>query len=214
MEQQPRFADVKGCYFRSLLGDENRWHFVDIHPSTENNVEDEERENFEALNHLATMNADSIKEGNIGAIVTDDPASAGYYLVEFTGLPYTDQRTGELLCNCNWLYKVDRCLDWYRISNIGTIARVLNIVNTDVELMPIGPSNMPKTNQKKCKEQGGKKISRDSHLAILDEIFVRDTIEFDPTIDYIVDVDDVSESEREEEDNESLSEEENVEEEE
>ena len=56
------------------------------------------------------------------------------------------------------------------------------------------------------------KISRDSHLAILDEIIVRDTIEFDPTIDYVLNFDD--ESEREEEDNQSISEEENEEEEE
>ena len=95
------------------------------------------------------MNADLIKEGKIGVIVTDNPDSAGYYLVKFTGLPFTDQRTGKLLCKCNWLYKVNQCpSSWYRSSNIRTIARVLNIVNTNVHLMPIGSDNMPKNNKK------------------------------------------------------------------
>ena len=89
---------------------------------------------------------------------------------------------------------------------------MLNIVSTDVDLIPMGLNDALKTNQKYCRQVGGKLITRDCHLAILDEIFVRDTIEFDPTIDHVVDV--IDDSEIEEEDNESLSEEENVEEEE
>lgn len=158
MEKQLRFANVKYCYFSKILGDENRWHFVDILSSNQNNEEDDEKENFQALNHLIAMNAASIKEGNIGAVVADNPESNGYYLVEFTGLPYTYQQTGELLCNCNWLYKVNRCPSWYGPFNVGPIVRVLNIVDTNVHLMPIDPGNIPKTNQQYCRDEGGKNI--------------------------------------------------------
>ena len=58
------------------------------------------------------------------------------------------------------------------------------------------------------------KISCNSHLAILDEIIVRDIIELDPTINYVLTFHYESKSKREEEDNKSISKEENEEEEE
>jgi hypothetical protein len=54
------------------------------------------------LHHVTTAAAQSVVIGAIGAIATaDDEAADGYYLVEFTSLPYTDQCVGGSL-KCEW----------------------------------------------------------------------------------------------------------------
>merc|ERR1712232_1226033 len=90
----------------------------------------------------------------ISSPIRDDPQSDGYYLVEFIGLPYTDQETGEFLVDCNWLYKIKGCSFWYESSENSTTVRVLNIVSTDVDLIPMGLNNAPKTNRKYCRKVG------------------------------------------------------------
>jgi hypothetical protein len=79
------------CFLESVLGDSNRWFIVDIHQSEKGDQEDTDEAHSEVLHHVTTAVAQSVVVGAIGAIATsDDEAPDGYYLVEFTGLPYTD----------------------------------------------------------------------------------------------------------------------------
>ena len=48
-------------------------------------------------NHITLKVANNIEEGYIGTVVTSD-ADGGYYLIKWTGTPYTDQEFGELIC--------------------------------------------------------------------------------------------------------------------
>ena len=56
-------------------------------------------------NHITLKVVDGIEEGYVGAVVTsDDDADGGYYyLIEWTGTPYTDQESGELVCPGDYL---------------------------------------------------------------------------------------------------------------
>ena len=50
--------------------------------------------------HIASVIAQEIDSVNTGAVVTSDPdAVDGYYLVKWSGTPYTDQDKGELVCD-------------------------------------------------------------------------------------------------------------------
>ena len=55
------------------------------------------------LHHVTTAVADNIVVGGIGAVLSrGSDADDGYYLVEFTGLPYTDQTfEASLKCEVN-----------------------------------------------------------------------------------------------------------------
>ena len=50
------------------------------------------------MGHVTTIVAEEIKEGSVSAVVTSDEAADGYSLVKWSGTSYTDQETGELLC--------------------------------------------------------------------------------------------------------------------
>ena len=57
--------------------------------------------------HIASVIAQEIDSGNTGAVVTSDPdAVDGYYLVKWSGPPYIDQDTGELVCDGYFLNPV------------------------------------------------------------------------------------------------------------
>ena len=66
-----------------------------------------------------------------GAVATEDnEAPYGYYLVEFTELPYTDQVDGLLKCNANWLFPLSRETHWYtNETGDDTVIYLINVVS-------------------------------------------------------------------------------------
>ena len=50
------------------------------------------------MGHVTVMVAEEIKEGSAGVVVTSDESADGFYLVTWSVTPFTDQETGELLC--------------------------------------------------------------------------------------------------------------------
>ena len=70
--------------------------------------------------------------GEFGAVATEnDEAPDGYYLVEFTGLPYTDQVDRLLKCNANWLFPLSRATHWYKNEpGDDTFIDLINVVST------------------------------------------------------------------------------------
>ena len=50
--------------------------------------------------HIASIIAQQIDSVNTGTVVTSDPGAVdGYYLVKWSGTPYTDQDTAALVCD-------------------------------------------------------------------------------------------------------------------
>jgi len=58
------------------------------------------------MGHVTAMLAEEIKEGAVGDVVTSDEATDGFYLVKWSGTPFTDQETGELLCEGKYFHRV------------------------------------------------------------------------------------------------------------
>ena len=109
------------------------------------------------LHHLTSAVSDSVEIGEIGAIATGgEDADDGYYLVGFTGCPYTEHVTdGSLKCKGNWLYQVPGARKCFTKSTTETTIDMVNVVATSVVMDPITPSNRI---SKKYKEGSYKKI--------------------------------------------------------
>ena len=95
--------------------------------------------------------------GEFGAVATDDDeAPDGYYLVEFTGLPYTDQVYGLLKCNANWLFLLSSSTHWYTNERgYDTVIYLINVLSTGVVMLPISPSNIPPSQRRKEATKNG-----------------------------------------------------------
>ena len=138
--------------------------------------------------------ANSVVIGEFCAVATyAQDAPDGYYLVEFTGLPCTDQVDGLLECNANWLSPFKRARHWYtKQPGLDTVIDMITVVSTSVVMLPLSASNMP-PNQRTA--IGAMKITEDAHHFIGDEILLRDRLEYDPSRVF----DDPDEEENEEE---------------
>jgi hypothetical protein len=107
----------------------------------------------------------------------DDEAADGYYLVEFTSFPYTDQCAGGTLqCDVNWLNPFPRARKWFTKSAAKETFDLVNVVSTGVH--------------KTAERNEALKISEDSHNFILDEIIRRERLEYDPSRVSVGDEDD------------------------
>ena len=59
----PQFVNAEGCCFRSLFGDENKWHFVELQERAASDPEEVDEEREVVLRHVTTSVARSIKIG-------------------------------------------------------------------------------------------------------------------------------------------------------
>ena len=183
-EDQPRFKNSDDCYFKSIMEESNCWYIVHLVERNDTDQDDIDEENEEILNHITSYLAQTIEIGGYGAVATaDEDSLEGYYLVEFLGLPYTDQETGALKCDCNWLNPVPRARMWYTKSNLETKVNLVNVVATQLELMPISPSNMISNRglRRDAEAKNAMNISVGTHNSILDEIKRRERLEYDPS---------------------------------
>ena len=73
-----------------------------------------------------------------GAEVTEDPkAPDGYWMVEWTSTPYTDQATGNLVADALYLNTVDYAPKWWTRSVQTTKVKINNVVLADVKMIEI-----------------------------------------------------------------------------
>ena len=71
--------------------------------------------------HITAILGEEIRNGISGAIVTIDTDADGYYLVKWTGTPYTSEDTAELVCEGIYLTKVGEAPKCYTITDLPSI---------------------------------------------------------------------------------------------
>ena len=76
-----------------MLCGANKWYIVEIQDSKEGDPEDTAELYHDVLHHMTSVIARDIEIGSFGAVCTVDKESAkdGYYLIQFTSLPFTAQ---------------------------------------------------------------------------------------------------------------------------
>ena len=197
-QEQARFEDADDCFFKPLLEDENKWHLVQLKEKSSTDKEDVDEERQVVLRHVTTAVGRSIEVGKIGAYAfelhPDHITEDEYYLVEFIGLPYTEQdensddeqdenKDAVWKVDCYWLIEVPGARFWYTRSTQKITVHMVHVVSTDVELIPISPTNMIRNRavRKAAAEKNAVKIAEKSHDFILDEIRRRERLEYDPS---------------------------------
>ena len=72
---------------------------------------------------------------------------------------------------------------WYTRSTQKKTVDLVHVVSTDVELIPISPTNMIRNRavRKAAAEKNAVKIAEESYDKILDEIRRRERLEYDPS---------------------------------
>ncbi|OEU07188.1 hypothetical protein FRACYDRAFT_251490 [Fragilariopsis cylindrus CCMP1102] len=201
--KQPRFATVKDCRYRKILGLRNEWDVVRLEVDhVKANIDDVDTAREEILVSLSSNIAATIEIGGYGAIVTNDEAARdGYWMVEWTSESYTCQETGRLVCDGFYLNEVPGGPQWWTPSGLPVTTPLVNIVMGDVKMDPIEEGrNVPSSShvsRRQCLEKEALRVKRDSHDYIFDEIFRRETLEYETR----------AEEEEEDEDEEELEEE-------
>ena len=102
-EDQKLFKNPVGCYFKSVLEDHNSWYIVELVEKSSIYKQDIDEERGVVLTHVTTYIAQRVQIGSVGAFAFQakdkNENEDGYYLVEFTGLPNTDQKNNALRCD-------------------------------------------------------------------------------------------------------------------
>ena len=183
--EQPRFQIVIDCVYKNYIGD-NKWFIVDLEQRkagdpNHGDYQDEDADIFrkEVREHITAIIATEIDIGKYGAVVTSDEDADGYYVVQWTGLPYTDQETGQLVCDANYLNPVARAQKWYTESVASDTHVLQHVVLGDVNMNIISDTNsLPNTCDKvSAASKGALKVSKESDDFIFEEIYRRDALE-------------------------------------
>ena len=149
--------------------------------------------------HAAVEQAEESGAAVYGAFATLDEDADGYYLIKWSGKPYTLQddveltqytpavhiKAGEHVVDGEFMNKVPGAQLWYTPMEgeaRKTVVRVKQAVAADLKLAPISdenklPSGMPKKNKKVTTEKKALHVDPDDHEIILDEIARREEIE-------------------------------------
>jgi hypothetical protein len=100
--------------------------------------------------------AERIECANYGVVITEDKATHGYYLVEWTSKSYTLQeemdelQEGELVCDAMYLNPVGWARKWYTPGTGQTIIHIQHVVTGDIRLLePSATVKLPRT----CNQQ-------------------------------------------------------------
>jgi hypothetical protein len=155
--QQPRYASSTTCHFWPIFEGLNDWIIITLEPTASTSREEIEETWAVALEGIATRMAEKVEVGMFGTFQTDDPDADGYYLVEWTSVPYTIQENvelteydppiqierGELVCDGKYWNKVPRAKLWYTrpTEPLPTVVRMQQVVSSKVELESISEMN-------------------------------------------------------------------------
>ena len=118
--------------------------------------------------------------------MTDDNRTHGYYIVKWDRPPYELQedteifQAGDVVCNATYLDTIQQPHHWYTQTTINTVVRVQNFLLANIELQkPSSPIKLPKTcNCRETAQKGAINLPDCSHKGIMDEIILRDELEF------------------------------------
>ena len=185
-KDQPRFQQVLDCHLMPVLEDANKWYIIEIQDSKEGDPEDTAELYHDVLHHMTSVVAMEIEIGSFGTVCTVDNESAkdGYYLIQFTSLPFTAQEeNGTLQVKGQWLYELPGAALWfYHEEAPEETVEVTTILAPNLNLIPFSPENQPKgiISRKQAGDNDAMRLTQEDHDTIMDEIQRRDRLEYDP----------------------------------
>ena len=90
---------------------------------------------------------------------------------------------GEKQCNTYELNVIPGASKWWTRSETLYVIDMINVVDTDVKVEPVSASNMlPPRVRRQLTNHIAVKISEESHNFVIDEVWRRDQLEYDPDL--------------------------------
>jgi hypothetical protein len=188
-EEQPRYSRNSQCTYFGIFDGLNDWQIISLSPNANSNDEELDEAQAYALKGIETINSEKVEMGNYGAFSTDDPEADGYYIVQWTGDPYTLQDdlllestdcipAGEIVCEARYFCKIPRANRWFvkektqNGENAVTTVRMKQVVAPNLALEGVNDQNrLPNgCNRQQLTPLGPVRISEYQHCSVLDEI--------------------------------------------
>jgi hypothetical protein len=164
----------------------NNWLIVDLRMTSGAGLDDVQ----EAC--LCKQMGKEIKQGQIGAVATDDTATLGYYLVHFTSnvFPFAPENRetvdednqqieeGSLVVRARFYSLMQGAPFWYIPPCTGTkedpslLFRVQTVLAGNLKLHPMefGVNEAPRNKHKAVEKNASVKLMEDDHIDLLEEI--------------------------------------------
>ena len=190
--EQNRYSSSTTCILWDIFEGLNDWNIVQLLPGKDN--DDEEIQTIHKIVLDAKVESLCVQEDNVGAFLTEDPDSDGYYLVRWTSTPYRLEEArnlteydppilvpkGGLVADAVYFNQVPRAPRWYTAAAISTTVRLQQVIIADLTLFDeMEGSRLPNTcNKTEARRKGAQKVSEHDHGRLLDEISRMEIIEF------------------------------------
>ena len=197
-------GDCTDCKYRDVFEDTNDWHLVTVAPRSDCRDEDIDEAKLIVLDSMKEITASEINIGNVGAFSTQDPTYEGFYLVEWTSLPFAspnDQslmdydppmfvKQGEMLVTAKYLDTVPRAKNWWCPIDQTVTVRVQQILASECCLIDHSEQNpLPHTcNRNEAIQLNAKKLCENDRDKILNQILIRSLLDFDEQQDCADDI--------------------------
>ena len=204
--QKRYLGDNPNCIYWNILGSYNNWRIVkciDVTKSLSNEKKEILRVKKTATQHMSSYISQNIMVGEYAAISTvDKKADSGYYLVKWTGEPYTLQeqfqneneeifQCGEVVCDAEYLNSFAGKKQWftpYRNTDNGrTLIRLTTVIATDINICPIcdirDKLGWSKSLLKNAIALKAVFVTEKSHDEVLETMFAREELDHNESIE-------------------------------
>jgi hypothetical protein len=200
-EQQPRYAASTNCKLYEIFQGLNDWKIITLVDTEESYLEANDEVHELVLAGIAITLSRSVAIGGYGAVMTDDPKSDGYYVLQWESEPRILEEgidvdgvfiaKGELVLDGIYLNKVPRAKQWYTKApsddeeSLRTLVQMKHVVLANLNLTGESqnqklPRNCDRTT---ARQLGTLRVSDGEHDLISDEISRRDRLEFLDVVD-------------------------------
>ena len=201
-QNQPRYQTPGACKFVQVFGDQNKWTFVRLEETTESNQEESNEIQQNVLTAFSTRVAANVEVEGFGALLTDDPDSEGFYIVQWTSEPYVLQEdtklteydpvvtlpAGTQVCNARYWLQVSGATSWYVADTAETgltVVRMQHVVHSTVSLIKLSdehnpaPPHLNARQRQAMTDQKARRMEDGVLENILEEISKREPLDFE-----------------------------------
>jgi hypothetical protein len=198
---QPRYAiEPPLCKYSSILRGYNKWYITKLIIHQDTTTKEEMQEMREGvLMGMTQVSAEEIEEGLFGAFQTSDTQTLGYYIVQWTGNPYTLQEqyecdafnppviipTGELVCKAKFWTPLSKKSHWYHEpdEDLFVMVKVKQVVMADINMKSVNATNVLPHKWNGYIDKNPHYLCADDQAIILDKISGRENYNYTETVE-------------------------------
>jgi hypothetical protein len=197
---QPRYAiEPPLCKYSAILHGHNKWYITELKIDQNTTTKDEMQAMHEGvLMGMTQVSSEEIFEGSFGAFQTSDKQTLGYYIVQWTGIPYTLQDQyecnafnppvlipqGDLVCEAKFWTPMSKGTHWYHEpdDDLFVMVKIKQVVMTDINMHAVTATNSLPRKWAGYVDKNPHCLDDDDQAIILDKISGRENYNYTETV--------------------------------